>query len=99
MSVNADSLEVRNNTDAGRFEVQLGDKLGLIKYHKLGSDYRLVHTEVPPGYEGQGIAARMAYVALETIKAEGARIVPDCPFIQSYLRRHREYEPLVIERR
>jgi predicted GNAT family acetyltransferase len=99
MNVDAKSLEVKNNTDAERFEVQLGDQIGLIKYRKSGKDYLLVHTEVPPEYEGQGIADRLAHVALETIKAEGARIVPICPFIQSYLRRHKEYASLVDERR
>ncbi len=98
-TVNAKLLEVKNNTDAERFEVQLGDKIGLIKYRKDGPNYVLIHTEVPPEYGGQGIADRLAYVALETIKAEGVYLVPICPFIKSYLRRHPEYEPLVTERR
>lgn len=97
-NIDAKSLAVKNNVETEQFEVQLGDKIGLIKYRKDGPDYVMIHTEVPPEYGGQGIADRLAYVALETVKAEGVHVVPICPFIKSYLRRHSEYEPLVTER-
>lgn len=96
MDVDARSLEVKHNVAAHRFEVQLGDKIGLLAYRKNGLTYSLYHTEVPPEYEGQGIADRMASVALTTIRDEGGRIIPLCAFIKVYLRRHKEYAPLVV---
>ncbi len=96
IEVDARSLEVKHNVPAHRFEVQLGDKLGLIDYRKTGLTYNLYHTEVPPEYEGQGIANRLAFVALEAIRNEGGHVVPGCRFIQVYIRRHKEYAPLVV---
>lgn len=97
MKVDTANLEVKNNTSAQRFEVQLGDKVGVIHYLKEGSTYIFTHTEVPKEFGGQGIADRMAYVALETAKAEGAMVIPQCPFVKAYIQRHKEYGSLVAE--
>jgi predicted GNAT family acetyltransferase len=95
LNVDVASLEVRHNVSARRFEVPLGEKLGLIIYHKDGDTYNLFHTEVPPEYQGQGIADHMTHFALETVQAEGGRVVPSCSFIRTYIRRHRQYAPLI----
>jgi len=89
------NLAVQNNVTARRFEAQLGDQLALIDYRKHGSVYVFTHAEVPSAFRGLGIADRMAYVALETARAEGAQVVPQCPFVRAYIRRHKEYQPLV----
>lgn len=94
--IDAKTLEVTHNTAENRFEAKLGDDaMGVIDYHKQGSVYVLTHTGVPEAYNGQGIAGRIAQVALDTIKAEGGQIVPQCPYIVTYLKRHPEYAPLV----
>ena len=36
-------------------------------------------------------------MTLEQIKAEGSKIVVLCPYVKSYLKRHPEYESLVVE--
>ena len=96
IAVDAKSLEVRNNISAERFEVTLGDTIGLIDYQRQGTTYIFTHTGVPESYGGQGVADRLAYVALETAKAEGAQVVPLCPFVKKYIQRHTEYESLVV---
>ena len=99
MNIDPQNLEVRNNVAARRFEVQLGDQVAVIDYRKHGSMYILTHAEVPSEYRGRGIADRMAYIALETVRAEGAQVVPQCPFVRAYIRRHQEYQPLVVPNR
>src|SRR5262249_44793337 len=93
--MNVQALQVKHNQDANRFEVQLGDKFGVLEYHKDGLVYSLVHTEVPKEFEGQGIATHLVHEALEQIKAEGGKIVPICPFVLAFLRRYPEYRSLV----
>lgn len=95
MKIDVQQLDVHNNQAASRFEVALGDELGVIEYQKDGSVYIFTHTEVPAAYEGQGIANQLAHAALETAKAEGAQVIPLCPFVNAYIRRHKEYEALV----
>lgn len=53
------------------------------------------HTEIDPGHEGEGLGNVLAQAAVEDVRASGRRVVPVCPFIAVYLRRHHEYDDLV----
>jgi len=55
------------------------------------------HTEVPLQFQGKGVGAALARGALDAARAEGAEVIPLCPFIASYIRRHPEYLVLVSE--
>ncbi|QAY72316.1 N-acetyltransferase [Agromyces protaetiae] len=57
------------------------------------------HTVVKPEFEGMGIGSRLAKAALDDVVARGLVIVPVCPFIHAYLRRHSEYAASVVEPR
>ena len=37
----------------------------------------------------------MVKAALEYAKEEGLKVVPQCPFVRSYIERHKEYESLL----
>lgn len=94
-----DSLNIRHNTDASRYETKLDDgQLALIDY-KLRDDLMIMtHTEVPPEYEGRGIASRLAKFALDDARAQGYKVKPSCPFVKNYIKRNPEYESLVATR-
>ncbi|MCW8981842.1 MAG: N-acetyltransferase, partial [Altibacter sp.] len=70
-------------------------KTGVIEYIRAQDKMYLTHTEVPDALEGKGIASSMAKYALEQIKDEGLKLVPLCPFIASYVKRHPEYKTLL----
>src|SRR5262245_1609594 len=89
-------IEVRNNPEAKRFEVIIDDKIAMVEYMIAGQNIIFTHTEVPPEFEGHGIANRMAYVALEYAKAQGYKVQPLCPFIKAYIQRHPEYLPITF---
>jgi len=61
-----------------------------------GPNITFTHTEVPEELEGQGIASQLARFALEDARACGLAVIPLCPFINAYIRRHQEYLPLVF---
>lgn len=92
------NLKVENNEAESRFEINLDGATALIAYKKRGAIYNLYHTEVPPQFAGKGVGSALANGTLERIKAEDAKIIPSCPFVSAYLKRHREYEELVAER-
>ena len=78
--------------DAGhRFTAELDGELAMAEYHLQGGEAHFTHTEVPPAFEGRGVGSRLAKAALDWAVAEGHRIVPQCPFIAAYVKRHREY--------
>lgn len=94
MTIDVDKLDVANNTEKSRFEVQVAADLAMIEYEIVGTTIIFTHTEVPTAFEGMGIANKMAKVALNFARDNGYRIQPACPFIAAYIRRHKEYQPI-----
>ncbi|MDQ1702850.1 MAG: uncharacterized protein QOF57_2102 [Frankiaceae bacterium] len=82
---------VVRNTDKSRFELYVDDRLvGRADYRVDGDRVLFPHTEVDAELNGQGLGSTLARAALDAVKAEGKRIVPQCSFIALYVRRHRE---------
>ena len=79
------------------FVVTLGEEKALLEYRLLGGEMVLLHTEVPPAWEGRGIGTSLAHAALEYAREGNLTVAPMCPFVQAYLREHPEYLPLVSE--
>jgi predicted GNAT family acetyltransferase len=86
------TLEVKHNPEAKRFEVQLGEQLAMVEYMIAGNNMIFTHTEVPREYEGQGIANRMVKFALDYAVNAGRKIQPLCPIVKLYVERHPEYQ-------
>jgi len=87
---------VRDNPDEQRYElIADGERVGERVYHLRDSRITLLHTEVSPSVEGQGLGGRLVAGALDDIRARGLRVVPVCPFVRAYLRRHPEAADLV----
>ena len=88
---------VRNNPDELRYEIlRDGRLLGEIRYRIDTGVVTLVHTEVKPAAEGQGVGSRLVAGALEDIRARGLSLEPVCPFVRAYLARHPEHSDLVV---
>jgi len=54
-----------------------------------------MHTEVPPAFEGQGIAAMMARAALDFAKTKGYKVRSYCSYTTRFIERHPEYQDLL----
>lgn len=94
----SDAPVVTNNVAAHQFEVATPYGIALLKYTARGDSLDLVHTVVPREAEGQGIGAALARTALEYARANGLTVVPTCPFVGGFLRRHKEFADLVAGR-
>ena len=90
---------VRNNAEAGRFEIEAGGELAVANYKVRGNTIYFTHTEVPESMEGHGIGNALARAALDYARASGFRVVPICKFIAAFIKRHPEYQDLVDARR
>jgi predicted GNAT family acetyltransferase len=93
------TVVVRDNPPASRYEANVDGRLAVIQYTLTGEKITLVHTEVPEELEGRGIASQLARFALDDARARGLRVIPVCPFVSAYIRRHPEYQDLVLARR
>jgi predicted GNAT family acetyltransferase len=87
---------VRDNKQDGRFEMALGDgNTAFIQYAEARKGVvKLIHTEVPEGFEGQGIGGKLVKGTFEILQEENLKMIPECQFIAVYLQRHPEYQSL-----
>ncbi|HET7026823.1 MAG TPA: GNAT family N-acetyltransferase [Candidatus Limnocylindrales bacterium] len=89
-------VDVTDRPERGRYEARLdGELAGFLTYRRAGDAIVLVHTQVDPAFEGRGVGGGLAAFALEDARRSGSRVTPECPFVRSWLRRHREFSDLV----
>ena len=89
------ALSVRDNRAELRYElVRDGEVLGFLLYRIEPDAVVLVHTDVDPANEGQGLGSVLVKGALDDLRGRGVRAVPLCPFVRAYIRRHPEYAPV-----
>ena len=93
-----ETVSVRNDPEAQRFEAKLGEKVAVAEYHLKNDIIIFTHTEVPEALEGQGVGGKLIKTALDASRAHGYQVVPLCPFVAAYIRRHPEYRDLVMPR-
>jgi predicted GNAT family acetyltransferase len=94
MNYNEKKLKV--NSELHRLELDVDGNIAFIEY-KLDNDMLfLIHTEVPPALEGKGAGSAIVQKALQYAKDNNYKIVPFCPFVQSYLKRHKEWHDIVV---
>lgn len=80
---------VTRNDDESRYEIRAGDVLaGYAAFDRRPGVIRFTHTEVDPAFQGRGLAGVLAEQALTDAAASGDAIVPLCPYIAKYLRKH-----------
>jgi predicted GNAT family acetyltransferase len=88
---------VTDNVARNRFELGLDGASGYIDYRRSGSTLFLNHAEVPAALAGHGVGTRLVRGALDLIRSRGERMVPVCPFIRVFVRRHPAYAELSAE--
>jgi uncharacterized protein len=97
VSARSAEIVVRDNPSELRYELLLdGDLVGELLYRRSSDRVALVHTEVSPSVEGGGLGARLVAGALDDLRARGLHVVPVCPFVRTYIRRHSDYRDLVV---
>lgn len=93
--------EVRDVPEDSRFKISVeGRRAGFTEYQRPKGAYAFVHTEIDPEFEGKGLGGILIRTALAQARAEGAAVLPFCPFVQDYIRRHpAELDLVPLERR
>ena len=87
--MSADRTEVQDNPEESRYDVLVDGRLaGFAQYRLGGGRITMYHTEIEPEYEGRGLGDELAREALDDVRRRGLVLVPLCPFIAAYIRRH-----------
>lgn len=91
------SLRLIKNTNENRFEMKVGESLAIIMYRELPRKIALMHTEVEPALEGKGAATAIIEKALDYIEKNNLKLIPLCPLVAAYIKRHPEWNRIVTE--
>jgi uncharacterized protein len=89
-------VTVTRNEAESRYEVTVdGEHVGLIAFRAENGVVTMLHTEVADDHEGEGIGSGLVEAALDDVRARGEKVVPTCPFVAAFIRRHTGYQDLV----
>ncbi|MGH3206202.1 MAG: GNAT family N-acetyltransferase [Trebonia sp.] len=97
-----DGPVVTDNPAASRYELHVGPELaGYVDYLMRDHDtaISLVHTQVAPAFQGEHLATRLARYSLDDARKRGLGVLPFCPYITSWIKKHPEYAELVPQGR
>ena len=88
---------VKNETDK-QFEMVVDGHKAFIQFNELSDRIALVHTEVPEELGGKGVGTALVEKTLNFIKESGKALMPYCPFVFAYIKRHPEWKSIVSEK-
>lgn len=80
---------VSDNREQSRFEMRVDDALaGITEYRLHGDHITFTHTEIAEAREGEGLGSRFAQAVLDAAREAGLAVLPACPFVARYIKRH-----------
>lgn len=95
----SENHEVRHeqHETRGRFVIDLdGGAEAELTYSRAGATKWIAdHTGVPDAYAGRGIAGQLARALVREARAAGVKIVPLCPYVAAWFRKHPEEADLI----
>lgn len=89
-------IVVSDAPERERFEITVdGELAGFLVYRSRKGLLALTHTEVEERFGGRGLGGRLARFALDQAREQGLAVLPFCPFVNEWIKRHPGYEDLV----
>lgn len=89
------TVTVRDDSARQRFELEVEGELAFVDYLPDGRKLLLTHAEVPPALRGRGVGSALVKGTLALVRERGGTVVPLCPFVAHYMRRHPEVQDLL----
>ena len=89
---------VVDNTSLDRYEIAVDGEVAFLTYRRRNDHVLLVHTEVPEVFRGRGYGSDLAKHALDEARKAGKQVIVKCPFVTAWLKRHSEYNDIVVAR-
>ena len=76
----------------GKYTIAVdGETVGLAAVADRGNQRVFYHTEVEERFGGRGLATILVAEALEATRADGKRVVPLCPMVAAFIKKHPEF--------
>ncbi|WIM86634.1 GNAT family N-acetyltransferase [Candidatus Mycobacterium wuenschmannii] len=82
----------------GKYTIAVdGRTVGLEAVADRGEQRVFYHTEIDEEFGGRGLATILIGEALAATRAEGKRVVPVCPTVGEYIKKHAEFSDITDE--
>jgi uncharacterized protein len=92
----ADAMnDVVNNKAHHRYELTVEGHLAATYYEISGNVITFIHTEVPTELGGKGVGSKLVKGALDQVRADGLKVIAQCPFVKAYIEKHPDYADLL----
>jgi uncharacterized protein len=86
---------VSNNKAQHRFELTVDGHVAAAHYELDAGVITFVHTEVPAELGGKGIGSKLIQAALDQVRADGLKVIAQCPFVKGWIGKHPDYADLL----
>ena len=87
--------KIRQNAARHRYELDVDGGQALAFYRLADGVMTITHTEVPAALRGRGLGSEMMRGVLANVRTQKLKVVPACPFVAAYIKRHPEFEDLL----
>jgi len=88
-------LELVKNESKRRFELTVEGYTAFIDFKERPGVITLIHTESPEELAGRGVATALIEKTLFYLEEHGYQLVPLCPLVFAYIKRHLDWVRIV----
>lgn len=82
-----------------RFELHIEDKIAVLEYQEQENNVlAFTRTYVPTELRGRNIAAMLTKFALDDARRQGKKVVPQCSYVATYIKRNKQYIDLNVQK-
>jgi len=86
---------VQHHRAEQEYTIDVGGQRAVAAYQREGDVVVFTHTVVPPEIEGRGVGGRLVRRALDDVRDQGLKVIPQCPFVRAWIDKHPVYRDLV----
>ena len=87
--------DVVNNKAQQRYELTVEGHVAATYYTLSDGVITFVHTDVPPELGGKGVGSALVKGALDSVRADGLKVIAECPFVKAFIEKNPDYQDLL----
>jgi predicted GNAT family acetyltransferase len=87
--------DIVNNRAKQRYELAVDGHIAATYYTFADGVITFDHTEVPPELGGKGIGSKLIKGALDQVRADGLKVIAQCPFVKAFIEKNPAYQDLL----
>ena len=91
------TLTLIDEEESRQFVLVVDGHRARMEYDRSSDRIFLTHLLVPLAIEGHGVADILTEKVLVWVESKGMKLVPYCPFVKTYLRRHTAWQRLLVK--